>query len=184
MYTPISPARETLHDRSRPRYLYMSVQHQEALAHLLYGLQSGWRLRPGSPARWELARLPSAAGARPIPEQADIAVIFNPITVVELLKRFCDELQFRAPQRQRQVLSTSSTPASGTSCGRKTVLIIDEAQSFPPSARELRLLTNLETDAASSCRSSCSASPNCAHSRRPRCASWRSGITARYHLGR
>ncbi|UUZ50117.1 hypothetical protein LP420_08960 [Massilia sp. B-10] len=31
----------TVFDRPRPRYLFMSERHREALAHLLYGVGSG-----------------------------------------------------------------------------------------------------------------------------------------------
>lgn len=134
-----------------PRYLYMSTQHQEALAHLLYGLQcdGGFVLLTGEVGTGKTTvcrRLLSQ-----IPEMADIAVIFNPkLTVLELLEAICDELHMQRPanaslktlidQLNARLLETNAA-------GRKTILIIDEAQNLSAEVLEqLRLLTNLETD--------------------------------------
>ena len=74
-----------------PRYLYMSAQHQEALAHLLYGLQSdgGFVLLTGEVGTGKTTVCRRLLDQ--IPEQSDVAVIFNPrLTVVELLETICD----------------------------------------------------------------------------------------------
>lgn len=134
-----------------PRYLYMSAQHQEALAHLLYGLQcdGGFVLLTGEVGTGKTTvcrRLLSQ-----IPEQADIAVIFNPkLTVLELLEAICDELHIQRPANaslKGLIDQLNSRLLETNAAGRKTILIIDEAQNLSAEVLEqLRLLTNLETD--------------------------------------
>ena len=172
-----------------PRYLYMSVQHQEALAHLLYGLQSGggFVLLTGEVGTGKTTVCRRLLGQ--IPEQADIAVIFNPkLTVVELLETVCDELHIPRPanasvkvlvdQLNLRLLETNAA-------GRKTVLIIDEAQSLSAEVLEqLRLLTNLETDDRKLLQIVLLGQPELRTILgRPEMRQLAQRITARYHLG-
>ena len=86
-----------------PHYLYMSDNHREALAHLLYGINSdnGFVLLTGdvgtgktTVCRCLLAQLP---------ENSNIAFILNPkLTVDELLATICDELGIDLSIRQHQ----------------------------------------------------------------------------------
>ena len=74
-----------------PRYLYMSRQHQEALAHLLYGVQGGGFVllsgEVGTGKTTIIKRL-----LEQLPENTDIAIILNPMSnVVELLTTICEE---------------------------------------------------------------------------------------------
>ena len=134
-----------------PRYLYLSDAHREALAHLLYGIGEG-----GS-----FVQLTGEVGTgkttvcRALLEQlapdVDVAMIFNPrLTSVELLAAVCDELRVSYPAGTTSlkvlVDALSRALLDAHARGRRTVLIIDEAQNL--SARvleEVRLLTNLET---------------------------------------
>jgi len=134
-----------------PRFVYLSPRHEEALAHLLYGVRErgGFVQLTGevgtgktTTCRYLLSQLP---------EGVDVALIVNPIlTPEELLATVCDELGAAYPTEPRtrktfvDALYHHLLAAHGR--GRRTVLIVDEAQNLSPEALEqLRLLTNLET---------------------------------------
>ena len=81
-----------------PRYLYLSDRHREALAHLLFGVQSegGFVLLSGEvgAGKTTLCR----ALLERIPQDCDLAFIFNPkLTALELLSTICDELHIDSP---------------------------------------------------------------------------------------
>src|SRR6184192_1188848 len=86
-----------------------------------------------------------------VPPDVDVAMIFNPrLTSVELLAVVCDELRVAYPAGTTSLkvlvdaLSQALLEAHGR--GRRTVLIIDEAQNLSAEVlEEVRLLTNLET---------------------------------------
>jgi general secretion pathway protein A len=172
-----------------PRYLYMSVQHQEALAHLLYGLQSdgGFVLLTGEVGTGKTTVCRRLLGQ--IPEQADIAVIFNPkLTVMELLETICDELNIPRPANasiKTLVDQLNARLLETNAAGRKTVLIIDEAQSLAAEVLEqLRLLTNLETDDRKLLQIVLLGQPELRIILgRPEMRQLAQRITARYHLG-
>jgi general secretion pathway protein A len=134
-----------------PRFVYLSPRHEEALAHLLYGVRErgGFVQLTGevgtgktTTCRYLLSQLP---------EGVDVALVLNPIlTPEELLATVCDELGAAYPPEARtrkafvDVLYRHLLAAHER--GRRTVLIIDEAQNLSVEALEqLRLLTNLET---------------------------------------
>lgn len=134
-----------------PRFLYMSARHREALAHLVYGVgeHGGFVQLTGevgtgktSVCRCLLEQLPA---------HVNLALVLNPrVTPVELLASVCDELRIAYPAG-----TTSSKDLvdrlhrhllEAHTAGRRTVLIIDEAQNLSPEVlEEVRLLTNLET---------------------------------------
>jgi general secretion pathway protein A len=135
-----------------PRYLYMSELHREALAHLLYGISGDgcFILLTGdvgtgktTVCRCLLAQLP---------ENTDVALIVNPrLTVLELLKTVCDELEIPIEENEKSLkayidqLNVYLLEAHAK--GRNVALLIDEAQNLSLDLLEqLRLLTNLETD--------------------------------------
>ena len=133
-----------------PRYLFLSDGHREALAHLVYGLQGGGFVQltgevgtgKTTVCRVLLDQLPT---------EVDVAMIFTPrLTASELLSAICDELRIQYPPGTTSlkvlgdVLSTALLDAHAR--GRRTVVIIDEAQNLSMEVlEELRLLTNLET---------------------------------------
>ena len=135
-----------------PRFVYMSERHREALGHLLYGLVEGGGF----------VQLTGEVGTGKtticrtllcqLPDNVDVALIFNPkLTAPELLQSICEELRIALPEN---LVSTKALvdllyayllEANGT--GRRTVLIIDEAQNLSSDVLEqVRLLTNLETN--------------------------------------
>lgn len=135
-----------------PRYLYMSERHREAFAHLLYGIK-----RDGC-----FVMLTGEVGTgktticrcllEQMPDDCDVAFIFNPKqTVEELLATLCKELGIRLPRNRitvKEYVDRINDYLLDTHAkGRKTVLIIDEAQNLSvPVLEQMRLLTNLETN--------------------------------------
>jgi general secretion pathway protein A len=86
-----------------------------------------------------------------LPPNVDVALVLNPrLTSLELLATVCDELRIPYPRTPTSVkplvdaLYRHLLEAHGH--GRRTVVIIDEAQDLPADVLEqVRLLTNLET---------------------------------------
>jgi general secretion pathway protein A len=134
-----------------PRYLYLSDAHREALAHLLYGIGEGGSFVQLTGEVGTGKTTVCRALLEQLPPDVDVAMIFNPrLTSVELLAAVCDELRVAYPAGTTSlkvlVDALSQALLDAHAKGRRTVLIIDEAQNL--SARvleEVRLLTNLET---------------------------------------
>jgi general secretion pathway protein A len=134
-----------------PRYLYLSDVHREALAHLLYGIGEGGSFVQLTGEVGTGKTTVCRALLEQLPADVDVAMIFNPrLTSVELLAAVCDELRVPYPagttSLKVMVDALSQALLDAHARGRRTVLIIDEAQNL--SARvleEIRLLTNLET---------------------------------------
>ncbi len=134
-----------------PRFLYMSQQHREALAHLLYGVGEGGGF----------VQLTGEVGTgktticrcllQQLPGRVDMALILNPrVNAQELLASLCDELHIRYAKDTTSIkVLTDLLNAyllESHARGRRTVLMIDEAQNLSAEALEqVRLLTNLET---------------------------------------
>lgn len=135
-----------------PRYLYMTGQHREALAHLVYGLNSegGCILLTGEVGTGKTTVCRCLL--EQIPEQAHIALVLNPkVTATELLETICDELKIQYPAQGNTVKTyidlINRFLIEANARNEKTVLIIDEAQNLDSTVLEqLRLLTNLETN--------------------------------------
>jgi general secretion pathway protein A len=138
-----------------PRLLFMSEQHREALAHLLYGVQGGggFVLLTGEIGTGKTTVCRSFL--EQVPEHVNLAYIFNPkLTVLELLETVCHEFGVAValpPQRAATVKDyldpLNAFLLQAHAAGRNNVLVIDEAQNLAPEVLEqLRLLTNLETN--------------------------------------
>ena len=135
-----------------PRFLYMSDQHREALAHLLYGMNSegGFVLLTGEVGTGKTTVCRCLLDQ--IPSNSTVAFIFNPkLTVEELLATICDEFRIKYSDGTASIKVfvdlINNYLLKSHSDGRKAVLIIDEAQNLSSDVLEqLRLLTNLETN--------------------------------------
>jgi general secretion pathway protein A len=133
-----------------PRYLYMSQQHQEALAHLLYGIQNGgFVMLTGEVGTGKTTLVRCLL--EQLPENTDLAMILNPMaSAPELLATICDELSVSYINDEITVKELTDSLNHfllvNHARGRKSVLLIDEAQLLQVSVLEqIRLLTNLET---------------------------------------
>lgn len=134
-----------------PQYLFMSRRHRDALAHLLYGVQSdgGFILLTGEvgTGKTTLCR----CLLQQVPTDVDTAFVLNPrVTVTELLATVCDEFGMTYPADASVKTLVDQLNEYLLDChasNRKAVLIIDEAQNLSRDLLEqLRLLTNLETN--------------------------------------
>lgn len=135
-----------------PLYLYMSRQHHEALAHLIYGVGrgGGFVLLTGEvgTGKTTICR----CFLQQVPADTDVAFILNPkLNAEQLLATICDELDISYIADditiKELVDSINHYLLQSHARGRHTVLIIDEAQNLHPDVLEqLRLLTNLETN--------------------------------------
>lgn len=137
-----------------PRLLFMSEQHREALAHLLYGVQGGggFVLLTGEIGTGKTTVCRSFL--EQVPQHVNLAYIFNPkLTVLELLETVCHEfgVAVTLPAQRPATVKDYLDPLNAFllqahAAGRNNVLVIDEAQNLEaPVLEQLRLLTNLET---------------------------------------
>ena len=133
-----------------PRYLYMSRRHADALAHLLYGIsESGGFIQLTGEVGTGKTTLVRSMLER-LPEQADVAVVLNPqLSTLEFLQTICEELGVTPPSQisaKALVDSLNWHLLEAHARGRRTVVIVDEAQNLSTDVLEqVRLLTNLET---------------------------------------
>lgn len=136
-----------------PSFIYLSEKHREALAHLMYGLESdgGFVLVTGEVGTGKTTLLRNLIAQ--VPDNQDVAFILNPrLTVRELLESLCDELSIdypvESPLSIKQYIDRLNRHLLHVhSRNRSTVMIIDEAQNLSPAVLEqIRLLTNLETN--------------------------------------
>lgn len=135
-----------------PRYVYLSRRHEDALAHLLYGIGQG-----GSGG---FVQLTGEVGTgkttlcrcllEQIPAKTRIALILNPMLKPrDLLQAICDELGLqhgRSDSSRELVNRLYAHLLKAHADGERVVLVIDEAQNMSrDSLEQVRLLTNLET---------------------------------------
>src|SRR5436309_7631434 len=172
-----------------PRYLYLSEAHREALAHLLYGLGEGGSFVQLTGEVGTGKTTVCRALLEQLPPEVDVAMIFNPrLTSVELLGLVCDELQIPYPAGRTSlrvlVDALSRALLDAHARGRRTVLIIDEAQNLSTRVlEEIRLLTNLETTKEKLLQVILIGQPELAdHLARPNLRQLAQRVTARYHL--
>ncbi|MFN5746089.1 MAG: AAA family ATPase [Methylococcaceae bacterium] len=172
-----------------PRYLYLSPQHREALAHLLYGIGvgGGFVVLTGEvgTGKTTLCR----ALLDQLPEDVDIALIFNPrLNSRELLAGICDELniQYSGPKASLKQLidALNHHLLDAHARGRRVIVLIDEAQNLRFDVLEqVRLLTNLETNQTKLLQIILVGQPELNQVlERPNLRQLAQRITARYHL--
>jgi general secretion pathway protein A len=173
-----------------PHYLYMSENHQEALATLLFGVRGdgGFVLLTGEVGAGKTTICRHLL--EQVPEACDVAYIFNPkLTVVELLSTICDEFGIKYPKGNTSIKLfvgfINAYLLDAHAKGRRAVLIIDEAQNLSADVLEqMRLLTNLETLQRKLLQIILIGQPELAVMvERPELRQLAQRIVARYHLG-
>lgn len=133
-----------------PEYLFLSTNHQEALAHLLVGVSegSGVVVITGEIGTGKTTLLRTLI--RNLDVQTTVAYIFNPaLSALELLQTINADLGLLAASTSKKELidELNRFLLAQRTAGRRVVVIIDEAQNLePPVLEQLRLLSNLETE--------------------------------------
>ena len=171
-----------------PRYLFLSDGHREALAHLVYGLQGGGFVQLTGEVGTGKTTVCRALLDQ-LPPEVDVAMIFTPrLTAVELLAAVCTELHLDTPAGTPSVkvlIDALSRKLLDTHAkGRRTVVIIDEAQNLSMEVlEELRLLTNIETTRDKLLQVILIGQPELVElMQRPELRQLGQRVTARYHL--
>lgn len=172
-----------------PRYLFMSQQHREALAHLMYSIrgEGGFVLLTGEvgAGKTTLCR----CFLEQLPAHCDVAFVINPkLTVPELLATLCEELRIALPAghgNKTCIDLINKHLLAAHAQGRTTLLIIDEAQNLSDEVLEqVRLLTNLETHECKLLHIILLGQPELRDKlARPELRQLSQRIVARYHLG-
>jgi general secretion pathway protein A len=134
-----------------PRFIYLSKNHKEAFAHLLYGIRNhaGFIELTGEVGTGKTTVL------RTILEQLDdenhrTALILNPcLSSIELLRNINREFAIPHEGLENGALleELNRFLLAENRAGRTVVLVIDEAQNLAPQVLEqIRLISNLETE--------------------------------------
>ncbi|HEY6838300.1 MAG TPA: AAA family ATPase [Geobacteraceae bacterium] len=171
-----------------PRYVFLSKNHREAFAHLLYGIDNyaGFIELTGEVGTGKTTMLRTLL-SQLAEEHYRLALIFNPsLSTAELLALICREFGLTCD-------NCSSAELLGTLyrfllqeniAGRMVVLVIDEAQNLSPEVMEqVRLISNLETERNKLIQIVLAGQPELgALLERPELRQLNQRITVRYHL--
>ncbi len=132
-----------------PAYLFLSSGHEEALAHLKYGISQGEGFISITGKTGVGKTLTCMAFIASLGEKTEVAYISNPILSSEqLLKKIYRKFKISSDERNAKSLLNAfySFLMEKRRGGKRVVLFIDEAQKLKRDAIEqLRLLSNLET---------------------------------------
>jgi general secretion pathway protein A len=133
-----------------PRYLYLSQRHQDALAHLMYGITGGGGFVQLTGEVGTGKTLMIRAMLQRLPDTVDVALVLYPfLSVREFMIALCDDLRIKRPAEDglKTLIDTlNAFLLENHAKGRRTVLIVDEAHRLNREVLEqIRLLTNLET---------------------------------------
>lgn len=135
-----------------PRFLVLGTCHEEALAHLLYGvIESGGFVQLTGEVGTGKTTIVRALIQR-LPKNVEVALVLNPkLNAEQFVATILDELGVRyrvedtSLKRLIDILNRVLLRAHAR--GRKVVVIVDEAQTLDRDVLEqIRLLTNIETD--------------------------------------
>src|SRR6185312_16416024 len=133
-----------------PSFLFRSPQHEEALANLIYGVQSrkGFILLTGEVGTGKTTMLECLRDFLQA-QQITFASLFNSrMTVAEFFEMLAYDFDLRCNRQSKTevLMALNAMLIEHNSMGRTTVLIVDEAHNLDWDVlEEIRLLGNLET---------------------------------------
>jgi general secretion pathway protein A len=134
-----------------PQFIYLSGNHREAFAHLLYGINShaGFIALTGEVGTGKTTVLRTLLSQLD-PEKYETALIFNPyLSGEQLLASICRDFGIEAAEKNSfsYLEALNRYLLEQNTAGRTLVLVIDEAQNLAPEVLEqVRLISNLETE--------------------------------------
>jgi general secretion pathway protein A len=134
-----------------PRFIFLSKNHKEAFAHLLYGINNhyGFIELTGEVGTGKTTVLRTLLGQLQ-DDSYRTALIFSPcLTGVELLRSINTEfgLESKSEYANELLAGLNRFLLAETATGQTVVLVIDEAQNLQPDVLEqIRLISNLETE--------------------------------------
>jgi general secretion pathway protein A len=134
-----------------PRFIFLSKNHKEVFAHLLYGIRNhcGFIEINGEEGTGKTTALRTLLNQLES-DSYRLALIFNPsLSAQELLRSVNAEfgIESTAPSVADLLSTLNSFLLRENAAGRTVVLVIDEAQNLQPEVLEqIRLLSNLETE--------------------------------------
>jgi general secretion pathway protein A len=136
-----------------PGFLYPSVYHRQAVAHLKYGLdrEGGFILLTGEVGTGKTTL--TRTMLKRLPAHVRVAYILNSkLKTTDVLASICHELAIELPESSGLSFSKICIDALNQNLlqahaeGKKTLIVIEEAQNLTAEVLEtLRLLSNLET---------------------------------------
>jgi len=132
-----------------PRFLYLSENHKEALAHLTYAVKErkGFTVITGEVGTGKTTLIQTLLSR--LDGNTRTAYLFNPkLGATDFLHYICEDLGLKGQKRSkgRYIAALHNFLMSCYARNENVVLIIDEAHTLDPELlEEVRLLTNLET---------------------------------------
>ena len=171
-----------------PRFLWPSETHEEGLSALYYGVtrRKGFLLLTGGIGAGKTTLLRAVLAK--LPADTDTALIMNTADAsgLDLLKLIAAELGLAGPFEAKvdYIIALNSHLLDQLRAGINTVLVIDEAQNLDqPTLEEVRLLSNLETDAEKLLQIVLTGQPELRHKLAdPRLRQLRQRIAIEHHL--
>jgi general secretion pathway protein A len=170
-----------------PKYLYLSDQHQEAIAHLHYGIdqRGGFVVITGEVGTGKTTLCRHLLNN--MDDRTEGAIIFNPnLSEIELLKAINSDFGVDASAGTKKELidELNRFLLEERYRGKNMVLMIDEAQNLLPVVLEqIRMLSNIETEKEKLIQIILIGQPQLKNLlARPELEQLSQRVTARYHL--
>jgi general secretion pathway protein A len=170
-----------------PRFLYLSENHKEGLAHLTYAVRErkGFTVITGEVGTGKTTLVQTLLSR--LDGNTKTAYLFNPLmSSTDFLHYICQDLGLRVQRRSKgQYLSQlHSFLMASYSRNENVVLIIDEAHNLDAKLlEEVRLLTNLETTKSKLLQVILIGQPELNDTlNRPSCRQLKQRVSLRYHI--